>query len=165
MKLQGSCHCQSVKFEVESYTPYPFMRCYCSICRKTAGGGGYAINIMGEAKTLKVQGRKNIKVYKAILSRDKNNKPKKISSGKRHFCKKCGSCLWISDPAWPKLVHPFASAIDTDLPKPPERIELMLNYAASWCDIPHGKHDRHFPEYPKVSIAGWHKRHGLYGKK
>jgi len=21
------------------------MRCYCSICRKTAGGGGYAINL------------------------------------------------------------------------------------------------------------------------
>jgi hypothetical protein len=52
MKLTGSCHCGAVKFSVESKTPYPYMRCYCSICRKTAGGGGYAINIMGDAATL-----------------------------------------------------------------------------------------------------------------
>jgi hypothetical protein len=32
------------------------MQCYCSICRKTAGGGGYAINIMGQAATLQVSG-------------------------------------------------------------------------------------------------------------
>ena len=30
-------------------TPYPFMRCYCSICRKTQGGGRCTINIMGDA--------------------------------------------------------------------------------------------------------------------
>ena len=45
MQLEGSCHCQAVRFSVESHEPYPFMRCYCSICRKTAGGGGYAINL------------------------------------------------------------------------------------------------------------------------
>lgn len=46
MKLKGSCHCGAVKFEVESKTPQPFMHCYCTICRKTQGGGGYTINIM-----------------------------------------------------------------------------------------------------------------------
>ena len=56
MLLKGSCHCGAVKFSVRSSTPYPYMRCYCSICRKTAGGGGYAINIMGKAKSLKVKG-------------------------------------------------------------------------------------------------------------
>ncbi|WP_444919191.1 GFA family protein [Microbulbifer sp. JMSA003] len=40
VKLKGSCHCQSVKFSLSSRQPYPFNRCYCSICRKTAGGGG-----------------------------------------------------------------------------------------------------------------------------
>ena len=45
MHLDGSCHCGSVKFSVRSAEPYPFMRCYCSICRKTAGGGGFAINL------------------------------------------------------------------------------------------------------------------------
>ena len=68
MKLEGSCHCGAVHFRVESHTPYPYMRCYCSICRKTAGGGGYAINIMGEAATLKIRGAKNITEYRARLA-------------------------------------------------------------------------------------------------
>jgi hypothetical protein len=43
------------------------------------------------------------------------------------------SALWLWDPTWPELVHPFASAIDTDLPVPPERTHLMLGSKASWC--------------------------------
>ena len=43
MKLAGSCHCKAVTFEMESKAPAPFMRCYCSVCRKLAGSGGYAI--------------------------------------------------------------------------------------------------------------------------
>lgn len=34
MELQGSCRCGAVKFSALSHTPYPFMRCYCTICRK-----------------------------------------------------------------------------------------------------------------------------------
>ena len=40
MLLRGSCHCGAVAFTLKSTTPYPYMRCYCSICRKTGGGGG-----------------------------------------------------------------------------------------------------------------------------
>ncbi len=43
--LKGSCRCGAVAFEVESHTPVPFMLCYCSICRKQQGGGGFAINL------------------------------------------------------------------------------------------------------------------------
>ena len=48
MELQGSCKCGAVRFRCLSHAPVPFMRCYCSICRKSAGAGGYAINIMAE---------------------------------------------------------------------------------------------------------------------
>ena len=68
MQLEGSCHCGAVRFGVVSHTPYPFMRCYCSICRKTAGGGGYAINIMGDAQTLSVRGRKDVAIYQALIA-------------------------------------------------------------------------------------------------
>ena len=44
MRLEGSCRCGAISFSVDSHTPYPYQRCYCSICRKSAGGGGYAIN-------------------------------------------------------------------------------------------------------------------------
>ncbi len=161
MLLKGSCHCQAVKFELESKTPYPFLRCYCSICRKTNGGGGYSINIMGLAKTLKVTGKKNIAIYRAILGKGKNGKAI-ISSGERRFCKKCGSYLWISDKHWPALIHPFASAIDSSLPKPPEIVNIMLNYAANWVEKPKSKKQKNFSEYNDESIAQWHKRHRLY---
>ena len=70
MLLKASCHCQAVKFEVESHTPYPFLRCFCSICRKTAGGG-FAINIMGEAKTLKIKGKRYYLDNKVGISQDR----------------------------------------------------------------------------------------------
>ena len=71
MLLKGSCHCGAVKFSLQSRTPYPYMRCYCSICRKTAGGGGYAINIMGEAKSFKVKGNENVSIYRARMGKGK----------------------------------------------------------------------------------------------
>jgi len=38
MQLEGSCHCGAVSFSLTSAHPYPYQRCYCSICRKTQGG-------------------------------------------------------------------------------------------------------------------------------
>ena len=129
MLLEGSCHCEAVRFRVESPEPYPFMYCYCSICRKTAGGGGYAINLGALSDTLEVQDEENVSVYQARIDGE-------LSLAQRHFCGTCGSTLWVFDPNWPDLVHPFASAVDTPLPKPPEKIRIMLNYAAPWCEIP-----------------------------
>ena len=160
MKLEGSCHCGAVKFSVESHTPQPYMRCYCSICRKTQGGGGYAINIMGETATLKVKGEENVATYRARIG-EGGAARKTQSQARRKFCAKCGSALWVWDPRWKEWVYPFASAIDTPLPKPVEQVELMLDYAAPWCDIPHGKGHAHFREYPEESIADWHRKRGL----
>ncbi len=157
MKLEGSCHCGSVRFSVQSPHPYPFNLCYCSICRKTAGGGGYAINLSGKWKTLKITGRKNIGVYRARLP-DENTGKIKPSSARRSFCKKCASALWVWDPHWPAPVHPFASAIDTELPVPPERTHLMLESKASWVKLCAGARDKKFAKYPNEAIAEWHQR-------
>ena len=157
MRLDGSCHCGAVKFSVQSHTPYPFMRCYCSICRKIAGGGGYAINIMGEADNFKVRGKDNVSVYRARIKNEKTGK-RKLSAARRHFCKKCGSALWAWDPQWKEWVYPFASAIDTPLLKPMEEVEMMLDYAAPWAEIPSGSGHKHFAEYPEEGIADWHKK-------
>jgi hypothetical protein len=153
MLLEGSCHCGSVSFRVESETPYPYQACYCSICRKTAGGGGYVINLGADANTLEVEGEENISVYTA-RAQDRGH-------SERNFCGLCGSFLWLFNQMWPDLVHPYASAIDTPLPKPPERVRLMLNYAAPWCEIPEDGNELHFPEYPEESLEEWHRRHGL----
>jgi hypothetical protein len=153
--LEGSCHCGSVSFRVESETPYPYQACYCSICRKTAGGGGYVINLGADADTLEVEGEEHLSVYTA-RAQDRGESA-------RNFCGLCGSFLWLFNQMWPDLVHPYASAIDTPLPKPPERVRLMLKYAAPWCEIPEDGNELHFPEYPEESLEEWHRRHGLLG--
>ena len=65
MHLEGSCRCGAVRFALESHTPAPYQLCYCSICRKTAGGGGYAINLGGLAESLTVTGKRSLRVYRA----------------------------------------------------------------------------------------------------
>jgi hypothetical protein len=158
MKLEGSCHCGSVKFTVESAQPVPFMRCYCSICRKTAGAGGYAINLGADFRTLKVSGRRHLRVYRAMIGESKKAQP---STGHRHFCARCGSALWLWDPTWPDLVHPHAGAIDTPLPVPPAHVHIMLGSKAPWVEVEGKRGDARFDEYPDCSLAQWHEERGL----
>jgi hypothetical protein len=161
MRLEGSCRCGAVRFALDSHTPVPYQLCYCSICRKQQGGGGYAINLGGVSATLEVAGRRNLGVYRAEIE-DDEHPVCELSTGERNFCRKCGSALWLYDPTWPELVHPFASAIDSDLPKPPQRTHLMLKYKASWVEPDIREGDLAFQLYPEESIADWHRRNGLW---
>ena len=156
MLLKGSCHCSAVKFQIECPHPYPYNYCFCSVCRKTAGGGGYAINLGGKFDSLSVEGHEHTSVYHAVIDG-------RESPGERHFCKHCASALWGYDPRWPDLVHPFASAIDTELPVPPERTLLMLDSKPSWVEIEVRGNDKCFQEYPDESLAEWHERLNLAG--
>jgi hypothetical protein len=161
--LKGSCHCGSVRFTLRSAHIFPYQRCYCSICRKTQGGGGYSINLSGDARTLKVAGRKWISIYHAKLKR-RGEKRAHRSTAERHFCRSCGSALWLFSPEWPELIHPFASAIDSPLPRPPQTTHLMLNYKPRWIEPQIHPGDLCFGEYSKESIAQWHARHRVSGK-
>jgi hypothetical protein len=156
MHLKGSCHCGKVRFTVEAPHPYPFNQCYCSICRKTAGGGGFAINLGADFATLAVAGGDHIRTYHARM--DGHD-----SVAERKFCGECGSALWLWDPRWPDLVHPHASAIDTDLPVAPERTHLMLASKAAWVEPCVHEGDKTFDDYPDESLADWHDRLGLKG--
>lgn len=160
MRLDGSCHCGRVRFSLRSAHPYPFNLCYCSICRKTAGGGGYSINLGGEADSLTVEGREHVTVYRAMLP-DAATGEAAESPLERHFCRHCGSALWIWDPRWPELLHPFAAAIDSELPAAPERVHLMLGSRAPWVPVEAGSRDQRYDELPAESIAEWHERRGL----
>lgn len=151
MKLQESCHCQAVTFTVEASSYLPFNRCYCSICRKTAGAGGFAINLGADFTTLEVQGSDAIRSYSAIIDG-------KQSQAQRSFCGTCGSQLWLWDPRWPELVHPHASAIDTELPVATRHWHMMTGCRAKWAAPDVAAGDRVFEEYPDMSLADWHER-------
>lgn len=153
MQLEGSCHCGAVQFQVRSAAPVPFNLCYCSICRKTAGAGGFAINLGADFRTLEITGSDAVRSYRARLD-DGSESP-----AERNFCGTCGSQLWLWDPRWPDLVHPHASAVDTPLPVPPERTHMMLASRPDWVVDCVAEGDRSFDAYPDESLAEWHERH------
>ncbi|CAI5524410.1 unnamed protein product [Closterium sp. Naga37s-1] len=255
MRLEGSCHCRAVTFSLESSSPCPYQLCYCSICRKVGGSGGFGINIGGDARTMQVQGEEHLATYRAKMrgdtgevrahgdgrawwlrgregwgeckegTTDNEGKepdlqnqfyhhdpafPKSIAAvsklrstagadaskeeewrggcwseerrsgeaaagvrrgggverrlpdgAQRRFCRECGSHLWLYDPRWPDLIHPYASAIDSPLPPPPERTHLMLNSKPAWVQASVGPTDKSFQGYPEESLADWHKRTGV----
>ncbi|HYP33576.1 MAG TPA: GFA family protein [Burkholderiaceae bacterium] len=157
MLLEGSCHCGAVSYAVEAHEPVPYLRCYCSICRKTAGTGGYAINLGADKRTLKVRGAEHLSIYRATLDNGET------SSGQRHFCSRCGTALWLYDPRWPELVHPHAGAVDTPLGRPPDATHMMLAFKPGWVDAHVRPADDTFDEHPKETLAEWHRRHRLGG--
>lgn len=148
MRLDGSCHCGAVRFTVEAAHPVPYQRCYCAICRKTAGAGGFAVNIGATTQGMEVVGRDNVSTYSATEGTE------------RAFCRTCGSALWVFSKDWPDLIHPHASAIDTDLPVPPEHVHMMLGSRAGWALPQVEPGDRTSDGYPAESIAEWHDRTG-----
>lgn len=160
MHLEGSCHCRKVRFTVEAAEPVPFMRCYCSICRKTAGSGGYAINLGAATHTMKVTGKRYLGIYRARLQQEGSTK-RRASEARRYFCSRCGSALWAWDPRWPDLVHPHAGAIDTPLPAAPENVHIMLGSKAPWVKVEGAAADPRFDGYPDMSLAQWHEAKGL----
>lgn len=161
LMLEGSCRCGAVHFTCASHTPVPYQRCYCSICRKTAGGGGYAINLGADNRTLKIDDpQKAIGVFRAEILDEKG--ACEVSTGERNACSLCATALWLYSPEWPDLVHPFASAIDSELPVPPSRVHLMLTFKPDWVELDLGPHDKTFDLYPEQSLENWHKSRHLW---
>ena len=158
MQLRGSCQCGKVTFRVASDTPYPYMLCWCSICRKTSGA--LTANIMGKRATLRVTGKRHLRCHHAVIRA--RGKRAERSEGERWFCGLCGTHLYVADDRWPDGVWPNAAAIDTPLPVPPEHVQLMTRYKPAWVPDMKVRGPR-YPEYPPLSIAEWHERHGLTG--
>jgi len=106
-----------------------------------------------------VSGEADLGVYQAAITNPQTGATSH-SPAKRHFCRHCGSALWLWDPRWPELVHPFASAMDTDLPVAPEHTHLMLASKAKWVEPCIRRGDKQFDAYPDESLAQWRQRLG-----
>ena len=77
---------------------------------------------------VEIEGEEHISVYRAKLEDGGE------SSGERSFCRHCGSALWLWDPRWPELVHPQASAIDSELPEPPLTVRAHVRHELARVD-------------------------------
>jgi hypothetical protein len=155
MLLQGSCHRGAVSFSVNSRGPRPYQRCYCTICPKAGGAGGFAINLLADNESTKITGQEHVAVYRALNNGDP-------SKHYRSFCWNCGSYLWAWNENWPGLVHPLASVIDTPLPKPAHFVDMMSDRAAPWVEMHVGDRIERCPEYLPQSIEAWHRSRGLW---
>jgi hypothetical protein len=149
MLIEGSCHCGAVRFSVETRTPVPYRRCYCARCRKTAGGTGAAANLLARSSTLQVSGADALTEYAAA------------DATRTRFCSRCGSALWLTLDAATDAVYPFASAIDTPLPDPPERVHVFTAEAPAWTRPSRGERDIVLERNTPESIDAWHGRHRL----
>ncbi|MCJ1227134.1 hypothetical protein MMC12_003789 [Toensbergia leucococca] len=69
--------------------------------------------------------------------------------------------LWLWDPHWPELIHPFATAIDTPLPIAEEMVCIMAGSKPEWVRWPEGKKSVH-EEYGGQSLEEWHRGRGLW---
>lgn len=70
--------------------------------------------------------------------------------------------LWLWDHHWPELIHPFASAIDTELPAPDEMVCVKDNSKPKWVRWPEGKKKVYQNFGSDGSIDEWHKKHGVF---
>lgn len=117
MKLEGSCHCGAVRFSVDSSAPYPYMRCYCSVCRKTAGGGGYAINLGADSGSLRIEGEENLSVYRVASETNEDG----MRQAQRHFARlaarRSGSMTRVG-PSWSIPSHRLSIRSYPPRPKP-----------------------------------------------
>lgn len=163
MTLGGSCRFGAVRFSASSRTPVPYQRCYCSICRKTAGGGGYAINIGAGAGSLRIANAAGaIGTSRAEIEKDDG--VCELSTAERRHCTRCATALWLFSPEWPELIHPFAAAIDSVLPVPPMTVHMMLRFEPAWVVPQFGDGDARFDLYPQQSLEEWRRAHGLWAE-
>jgi hypothetical protein len=154
MQLEGSCHCGAVSFSVSAYAPVPFMRCYCSICRKTAGGGGYAINLGAKADTLRISGRRAHQRVSPEYRRRGELGGTALLRALRLGAVGVGPGLAGARP-------PLRQRHRHALPEPPEAVHMMLGSKSNWVRIEARPGSRSANRYYPHSLEDWHRAHGL----
>ena len=154
LKLAGSCRCGAVRFSMQSHAPHPYQLCYCTICRKTAGGGGFAINLSAAADSLDVKGRAALRVYRADLATKRAASTpapaNEISAENAVRALAVRSDLAGSHPSIRirhRHVTPDASVSHAH----------HAAFKASWVEPDIGPNDQTFDDYPDMSIEEWHR--------
>lgn len=96
--IRGSCLCGAVRYEVEG----PFVEahhCHCGMCRKQHGAA-FATYAACKERTLKIEGEEQVSVFAST------------PAVKRKFCRTCGSSLFFTHEAAPKLVWVAMGTMD-----------------------------------------------------
>ncbi|TGO62578.1 hypothetical protein BOTNAR_0112g00040 [Botryotinia narcissicola] len=98
---------------------------------------------------------------KYTATADRGKPTAKKCTSERNFCSECSSMLWLWDKTWPELIHPFASAIDTELPIAEEMVCVKGDSKPEYVRWPEGK-KKVYEGYGEFSIEEWHKEKGFW---
>ncbi|KAG8741345.1 hypothetical protein FRC10_002962 [Ceratobasidium sp. 414] len=114
-----------------------------------------SVNIMGLTKSLSIEGESNLKSYTP-----KNSETGEPLTSKRFFCQHCASMLWLHDPTYGDWTYPFASPIDSPLPKAENTLTIMRSSCPDYVPVPEGSVP--LQKYNDQGIEEWHKSRGLW---
>jgi hypothetical protein len=121
-KLQGSCQCGGVRFELsDDFLSMSF--CHCATCKKISGGVGTASGGVRTESIRLLAGEDLVRTYQ----------PDEGSA--KTFCSVCGSNLFGS--GWPRseITSVRLSAIDTPFHQRPEG-HIYVRSLAPWETLP-----------------------------
>ncbi|KAL5523615.1 hypothetical protein ACEPAG_7788 [Sanghuangporus baumii] len=84
----GSCLCEQIQFEIKG-EPSAITRCHCFNCRKQTGCVFQPNLVFADAAIRFTKGKEKREAYRDAAQTSRN-------IGYRHFCKTCGSHLFVS---------------------------------------------------------------------
>ena len=127
--MQGSCHCGTVRYEVDKLGP-GLGNCHCNTCRKTHAAAFVTTTRVARADFRWLAGREQLTGYES-------------SPGKtRYFCSRCGCHIVAERPEQPHVIL-RAATLDED-PGARPALSLWVAHSAPWCEA-----DAASPRYPE----------------
>ena len=121
----GSCKCGNVKFELRSKVEM-VANCHCNTCRKMSGAA-FSTLVVADGGG-----------WKFIAGSDEVNAYPVTESGTKHFCRRCGSPIYILNTKLPgKYLIPIGAIDDPSGLTPAMNVfcESMLSWVPSVADI------------------------------
>jgi hypothetical protein len=129
MRLQGSCHCGAVRFEVtEDFSAVRV--CHCTTCKKLSGGVGTT------------NGRSRTDAIEILEGRDLIQTYRPEEGTAKSFCSRCGSNLFGG--GWPDSEYASVriSTLDSPFDRKPEE-HIFVRSVAAWEILPEDGTVRH----------------------
>ena len=120
-KLNGSCECKKISFEITQKIKY-FSHCHCSQCRRCHGSAFGSFIEVDKSSFRYSSGMKNIKSYSSS------------ELCKRVFCDTCGSNIMFLDETKSHKYYVSVGLINGN-PKLPKAHHVFVGSKAPWYEI------------------------------
>lgn len=137
MKLNGSCLCKQVQYQItpDAEQPFAIIHCHCSTCRKTHASAFSSVCAVKDESFEITQGQNLLNSYQS-------------SQGKhRYFCPNCGSHIYAKRDGTPHIILRLGT-LDAEFKQYSQaKSHIWLSEKADWYEL-HQQLEE-FQEFPK----------------